>query len=186
MSFENLKNKILQEAQDNKEKLISAAEHQAHLILEKGKKKAEEDKTFKINKLNELKSLKLQKEKSRLQLEHQRNIGILKSKYFEMALERFISYLINDEEAYKTWMKNLVESFVKPGEEIILIRKDDQKLISGDFKILPEKRVGLGGFFIKKDKYELNFTLDEFIRWIKLNKRQEIYELLFPKRENTK
>ncbi len=185
MALEELKKKIHNEAIEKKEQILRNAEIQAQQILEHGRVKVKDEKETAITRQKDLYNLKLQREKSRLKLEHNRKLGVLKSKYMEQVIEEFASYLIQNDELYNMWIHNLLSAYGKFGDEIVFVGKANILNINSSFVISPEIRQGLGGFYIKKGRLELNFTLEEFLRWVKLEKRLEIYGLLFPERKDS-
>ena len=178
MALADLKKKLLQEAKYNTEKSIATAKLQAQKFLEQSKEKLKKEKENTLQKMESSKNLQVQREKSKLMLEFNRNLSLLKLDLANSALEDFVNHFINNKDLYHKWLLVVAKKYCQPHDEIILTLPEDRQMLK-EFPITSEVRKGKGGIYIIKGRIELNFTLEEFLRRIRNEKRREINDLLF-------
>ncbi|MBT9174972.1 MAG: V-type proton ATPase subunit E [candidate division WS2 bacterium] len=178
MALTDLKKKLLQEAKDNAEKSIAIAQLQSQKNLEQNIEKLKKEKERTLQRMEASKNLQIKREKSRLMLEFHRNISMLKLDIANSALEDFANYFVNNQDLYNKWLLAVAIKYCQPHDEIILTRAVDREVLK-DFPVSTVVRKGRGGIYILKGRIELNFTLEEFLRRIRNEKRREINDLLF-------
>ncbi len=178
MTLADLKKKLLQEAIDNSEKSLATAKLQAQKHLEQSKEKLKKEKENTFQRMESSKNLQIIREKSRLTLEFHRNLNLLKLDIANSSLEDFANHFVNNKDLYNKWLLVVATKYCQPHDEIILTQTKDREVLK-NFPISTVVRKGMGGIFILKGRIELNFTLEEFLRRIRNEKRRELNDLLF-------
>lgn len=134
MSIEDIKEKIISEANINAQKIINNAKDKEREILEKAEKDAENIKEKILNQIK--KEITISKEKiiTEANLEARKNILSIKqeilNKVFNQALNKIIEL---DDIKYQNFIKKIILNNVEKGNETIFVNSKDKKRINNIF-----------------------------------------------------
>lgn len=173
-----IKEKIFKEAEEEKRKILLETEKKIKTIEEETEKKLNElEKQTKESLAREIEELK-KRELSKLKKEE--NFKILKAKW--CIIEDLFNLLIKEIKNDPRYLKLIKEKIKKENAQEIIVSSEDFPLFySSDFtdkKIITNDKIK-GGILMKKEKEEIDFTLESLLKELKKNYLKEINKLLF-------
>jgi V/A-type H+-transporting ATPase subunit E len=190
-------NKIIKDAENERDEILKAASEEETLIVSKSISKAESEKKEMIERAQKDASLKKERIISSATIEvRNRKLAAkqqLISKVFDQALTKMRTLPI---EQYLNFVKNTLIALDLEGDEKIKISKDDANIINQSLldevnKILSSegKKANLklsseygdfaGGFIVEKGKIDINYTFEALIDSAKDNLENEVANILF-------
>lgn len=194
---EKIKEKILQDSEAKAASIISDAEKQAKQVIEEANAKAAK-KAEEIHKKASMDAAdRLRINNSMLELEMRKEILSTKQQLidevFQKALES-LSRMIDSE--YEAMLQKLIIDAVETGEEEILLSKQDKARLSADFankvnqtltqigkkgnlKFSDETRAIMGGFVLKAEGVESNYSFEALLRTYRDEIEPEVAAILF-------
>jgi len=173
-----IKEKIFKEAEEEKRKILLETEKKIKAIEEETQKKLNElerqAEEFWERQIEELKRRELSK------LKKEENFKILKAKWD--IIENLFNLLIKEIKKDSRYVDLIKEKIKNENiQEIIISSEDFPLLHSSDLankKIITDNKIK-GGFLIKKEKEEIDFTLESLLKELKKRYLKEIDKLLF-------
>jgi V/A-type H+-transporting ATPase subunit E len=194
VSLEKIRQKILEEAQEEADRIIKEAEEKIQTAKSESKRAAEERYKNEIE--DEKAALALEEERVRIEYKANTNAEVLRLKnqlineVFDRAMER-ISKLENTK-YLQVIVQYLSENLISGVDTLIISPKDKeritgkwvdsilQKIHKGDFqlKIVTSPDIQ-GGFILKGEKAEINCSLEQIIADKKEELKPEISRILF-------
>ncbi len=189
MGIEEIKKKIIEDAEKEKAKMLKEAREKASQIVEAGKRSAEKTTKEIISRME----MEAETEKSRIltmeNLESRKKILEAKQKVIERAFSKALEEVL-DLEDYKQILGNLLCKVARGGEELILSPRD-RKRLTGDFfstinarlgeplKISEETRDITGGFILKTGNIEINECFDAKLIILRDEMESQVAQILF-------
>ncbi len=192
-----IKATILEEAQEEKQKLLENARVQAQDIRAKYKNKAEEILNDILEKANRAAEEKKRRILSMAQLENRKALLQAKQQIIDEVFEKAKAKLKNmSDEDYRNLIAEMLLKSVVTGNEEVVISEDDKNRITPDFiKKINEKlksmgkqgnlRISetpgkmIGGLILKSEDMEINCTFDSLINMEREELETEIAKILF-------
>ncbi|WP_213975615.1 V-type ATP synthase subunit E [Tepidanaerobacter acetatoxydans] len=192
-----IKATILEEAQEEKQKLLENARVQAQDIRAKYKNKAEEILNDILEKANRAAEEKKRRILSMAQLENRKALLQAKQQIIDEVFEKAKAKLKNmSDEDYRNLIAEMLLKSVVTGNEEVVISEDDKNRITPDFiKKINEKlksmgkqgnlRISetpgkmIGGLILKSEDMEINCTFDSLIKMEREELETEIAKILF-------
>ncbi|AEE92206.1 V-type proton ATPase subunit E [Tepidanaerobacter acetatoxydans Re1] len=192
-----IKATILEEAQEEKQKLLENARAQARDIRAKYENKAEEILNDILEKANRAAEEKKRRILSMAQLENRKALLQAKQQIIDEVFEKAKAKLKNmSDEDYSNLIAEMLLKSVVTGNEEVVISEDDKNRITPDFiKKINEKlksmgkqgnlRISetpgkmIGGFILKSEDMEINCTFDSLINMEREELETEIAKILF-------
>lgn len=192
-----IKATILEEAQEEKQKLLENARVQAQDIRAKYKNKAEEILNDILEKANRAAEEKKRRILSMAQLENRKALLQAKQQIIDEVFEKAKAKLKNmSDEDYRNLIAEMLLKSVVTGNEEVVISEDDKNRITPDFiKKINEKlksmgKLGnlrisetpgkmIGGLILKSEDMEINCTFDSLINMEREELETEIAKILF-------
>jgi V/A-type H+-transporting ATPase subunit E len=189
MGIEEIKKKIIEDAQEEKKKILGEARKKASQMVEEGKRAAEKTREEIISGAQK----EAEMEKSRIiiieNLESRKKVLSAKQEVIQQVFIRAMHVLSNLDD-YQELMENLICAVAKGGEEIILSPEDKEQLnkdffhkvnarLGDPLKISEETRNITGGFILKTGDIEINESFDEKIETLRDNMESQIAQIVF-------
>jgi len=194
VSLEKIRQKILEEAKQEADRIIKEAEEKVQTAKSESKRAAEERYKREIE--DEKAALALEEERFRIECNANMNAEVLRLKnqlineVFDRAMER-ISKLENTK-YLQIIVQYLSENLISGVDTLIISQKDKeritgkwvdsilQRIHKGDFrlKIVTSPDIQ-GGFILKGEKAEINCSLEQIIADKKEELKPEISRILF-------
>lgn len=190
-------NKIIKDAEDERDSILKAAADEEALMVSKSVAKAENEKEAMIEKAKKDAALKKERIISSAAIEVRNKKLAAKqqviSKVFKQALEKMSTL---PKEQYVNFVKNSLIALDLKGDEKIRISKKDtdiinQALLDEVNKILSSKgkKANLtlsseygdfvGGFIVEKGQVDINYTFEALLDSAKDNLENEVASILF-------
>lgn len=192
MGIEEIKRKIIQDAQTERERTLEEAREKASRIVEEEKRKAENVKEETIRTMEtegeteggRIMTMQRLESRKRILQEKQQLIDAV----FSQALQRICS--LPDSE-YEALMEDLMVRAAAGGEEVILSPRDRGRISPAFFKrvnarcstpltLAEETRPISGGFILRKGKIEVNESFDAKVKLLRDSMEKEVAHILFP------
>jgi len=178
IDFIKIKEKILKEAEEEKRKILLETEKKIKAIEEETEKKlnelAKQTRESLERQIEELKKREFSK------LKKEESFKILNAKW--QILEKLFNLLIAEIKKDPRYLNLIKEKIKNENAKEIIISADDFSLLNpSDFvdkKIITDDKIK-GGIFIKKEKEEIDFTLESLLKELKKRYLKEINKLLF-------
>lgn len=191
MGIEDIKERILKDATQQKEEILAEARKKAEEIKKEGEKTAEKRKEAILLKAEEEGKeehhtlLTMEKLESRkLQLQEKQEVI---EKAFGKSLD-----MLSDLPDYSTVLEEMVLEAAKGGEELILSARDREQLGDGFLRRVNEKlkakgvltlsketREIAGGFILRTPEVEINESFEERIRALRDEIETDVVRMLF-------
>lgn len=194
---DNIKKRILEDAQTQAKITIDKAQNDAAIIIEAAIKDANEKKELMIEKANS-EALQVQKRlKAVAELESRKKRLKAKQDIVEEAFSKAVERLNNmGDIEYQSIISEMILNSVESGKEEIVLSSRDQKRLSPDFindlnkklsskgisgevKLSSESRNIKGGFILKQGDIEINNSFDAIIRMKRDQIESEVISSLF-------
>lgn len=194
---EKIKEKILQDSEAKANSIIEDAKKQAQEIIDKANAKAAA-KAEEIQKKAAAEAAeKLKISNSMLELEMRKELLNTKQQIIEETFQKALDALVNMEKGeYEATLTRLVLNAVETGEEEILFSKQDKARLADDFigklnkelvqagkkgnlKLSDETRDIKGGFVLKAEGVELNYSFEALLRMYRDEIEPEVAAILF-------
>lgn len=184
MKLDKIASTILQEAEVEREKIISSANAQAKEIIENKKSELEGINLEKLTQFEqEIEKMVVENVASK-RLTAKREVQVAKDQIINKALivvrDKFFN-LKNDEKKYSSLLKKLYTEAVEQfnGDEIeVYCSKEDEKIMKNISKIqvISSKEIKCGGLIVKSKKKRMivDFTFETLLR----DKESEIKEVI--------
>ena len=192
-----IKEKILEEAREEKQKIIDSAKAQARDIKAKQEQEANQIRKEMLERAKKEADDKKRRILSMAQLENRKAILRIKQQIIdEVFLKAKANFQQMPDEDYKDLIgKMLVKSVIKGDEEVIISEKDRNRISQefldtineylqsqgrkGNLKIGKTPGQMIGGFILKSEKLEVNNTFDSLINREREELETEIAKILF-------
>lgn len=197
MSLDKIIEKIEQDTSTKIEQILAAAQEQAALII---KNTQEESETYfeqrideahrQAEKLAERSKASLMMELRQLELEKKQ---ALVEDVFQEVERRILQQ--NDKSYFEFFKKLLLAATETGTEEVMVSPKDKQRIPAnllagvnaelrahgkeGELHLSPHTRNIKGGFILRQEHVELNYSLEAILQRVRQEKEQEIASLLF-------
>ncbi|MCS7250258.1 MAG: V-type ATP synthase subunit E family protein [candidate division WOR-3 bacterium] len=174
-----LKEKILKEAEEEKKKILSKAEEEIKRLEENTEKEIKrlkkETEQFLEKYLEELKKREISK------LKKEESVRLLNTKW--KIIDKFFLLLIEEIKKDFRYLEFLKEKIKNEKFQEVIVSKNDFSLLedflnSLNVKIIKNDEIK-NGIIIKKEKEEINLTLESVLKEIKKRYLKEINQLLF-------
>jgi V/A-type H+-transporting ATPase subunit E len=195
--LERIKERIVQEAQDKKNKILEDTRARNEKMMSDCDKKLSEVKQQALTKAKRLADEEKRKIMSMGELEERKRLLDAKQKLIDKVFQEAQKLLQNmSNPDYEKLIKQmLIDNSVSGEEEIIMAKSDlsrlshdcvnlvNQELIkkgkSGNLKLSAETRPMLGGFILRSSDMEINCTFDSIIKLQREELETEIAKILF-------
>jgi V/A-type H+-transporting ATPase subunit E len=194
---DKIKEKILQDSQAKADSIIAEARQQAQEIIEKAKQKAAQKAEEIQKKAAADASEKLRISSSMLELDLRKDMLAAKQQLIEEVFQAALESLSNMENSeYETVLVKLITNAVESGEEEIILSNRDKTRLSADFgsklnqalvqagkkgniKLSDEVRDIMGGFVLKAEGVEINYSFEALLRMYRDEIEPEVAAILF-------
>jgi V/A-type H+/Na+-transporting ATPase subunit E len=195
--IERIKEKILQDSEARASSMLIEAKKQAEEIIEKANAKAEQKAEEIKKKASAEAAEKLKISNSMLELEMRKDILSTKQQLIEEVFQKALDSLSKmDSNEYEDVLFKLIVSASESGEEEIMLSKQDKSRLPADFsnklnqalvqagkkgnmKISDEARDILGGFVLKAEGVEVNYSFEALLRMDRDEIEPEVAAILF-------
>lgn len=192
-----IKEKILDEAQREKDSILEKAQAKARTISDKYEKKAEELRQNIIDKTKKNAEEKKRRILSMAQLENRKAHLQAKQEIIDDVFKKATDKLMKmPDKDYQNLIANMLTKSATTGHEEVIISEKDEKLFTQEFltevnqvlkeqgkaadlKIAKQKRQMIGGFILKSANMEINNTFDSLINMEREELETEIAKILF-------
>jgi V/A-type H+-transporting ATPase subunit E len=195
MSLEKLLEKIEEEARREAEEILARAREEAGKIEREGNEAAARRKEDVIRSFSE----RAEREKSRILSQARMESRMLLSKAREELLNASVSeargqVLAWDKEEYATWLKGLIISHARGGEEVLASPFDAELLDGGlldqvngtleerglqPLRLSGDRIPAERGVVLRRGGVAVNLTLDALVRELRERFEEELIDLLF-------
>lgn len=193
-NINNLTSKIIEDAEDKREGILSEAKKEKNKILSKKKEEAKKDEKIIIDKAEIeaiskkeriISSAKLEARNEKLKAKQEVISGI-----FEMSIENLCNI---SEKDFKEFVRLSILNSDITGEQNIILNSNGKKIIDKSLLseinnelgakasviLSKETRNFKGGFILEKDGIEINNTFEALVNSLKDDLRQEVARELF-------
>ncbi|MCG0276203.1 MAG: V-type ATP synthase subunit E [Thermosediminibacteraceae bacterium] len=195
--IEKIKERIMEEASEEKNRIIERAKKEAAEILEKAKKKAAELEAIAEERANKAAAEEKRKILSMAELEEKKRYLEAKQALIEEAFAEAENKLCNlDAQNYKDLIYRMILAAAVDGNEEIIISEADKDKITpeflsmvnevlkkqgkaGNIRFSEEKRPIKGGFILKSAAVEINCTFDYLLKALREELETEVARILF-------
>ncbi|HHY71502.1 MAG TPA: V-type ATP synthase subunit E [Thermoanaerobacterales bacterium] len=192
-----IKERILEEAREEKQKLVDDAKTQARDIKAKYEHKAKEMLNDILDKAGKAAEEKKRRILSMAQLENRKALLQAKQQIIDEVFEKAKAKLAKmPDEEYLSLITDMLQKSVITGNEEVVISEHDKNRISPDFlakvnetlkssgrqgnlKISKTPRQMIGGFTLKSEALEVNNTFDSLINMEREELETQIAKILF-------
>lgn len=189
MGIEEIKKKIREDAEKERERILEEARMKASQIVENGKKAAEKSGQEIISR----KEKEAEAEKDRIltteKLESRKKSLMAKQEVMDKVFSRALEAILNLAD-YEKLMEHLILSVAEGGEEIVLSPRDESRLseeffrrvnarLSEPLKVSEETRDISGGFILKKGNIEINESFDAKMKTLRDEMESKVARVLF-------
>ncbi|MBU6997402.1 MAG: hypothetical protein HXS41_03890 [Theionarchaea archaeon] len=189
MGVEDIKRKIIADAEKEKEKILEEAREKAALIIDEKRNSArrrKEEILLKAESDGEL-------EKSRIltieKLESRKNLLAAKQGVIQNVFDTALKQLSTSDE-YEVLLAERIQHVAQGGEEIILSPRDRKQLsksffekvnatVSQPLTLSSETRNIVGGFILKRDDIEINESFDMRMQELRDDMERDVAHILF-------
>jgi V/A-type H+-transporting ATPase subunit E len=194
---ENIKGKILQDAESKAKEILDKARLQAKEVIEKANQKAasraKEISQKSVYDINEKKRII----NSNVELEMRKDILSAKQQSIEEAFDKALERMNNLEDSkYEQVIYDMLMASVESGEEELVMSESRKSKLSGDFvskvnkaleavgkkgniKLSDETRNISGGFILKSQGVEINNSFESVIRLYRDEIEPKVAEIFF-------
>lgn len=194
---EKIKEKILQDSQAKADSILQDAKKQAQEIIDKANVKAVQKAEEIQKKAASEAAEKIKINNSMLELEMRKDMLNTKQQLIEEVFQTALDSLSKmDNNEYEATLFNLITNAVESGEEEILLSKQDKSKLPADFgsklnqavaqagkkgnlKISDETRDIMGGFVLKAEGVEINYSFEALLRMYRDEIEPEVAAILF-------
>ena len=190
MSVEGIVDRIIADAEAEAKKIMDSAQEEARSISEEGKREAE--KYF--EKQKSLLDEKYRREKERMvlnkRLDQRKNMLRARQKWMDRAFSDAYKMLVDQPlSGYKQLVISLIDRVShSQGEEVVFGRKGEEKFLEGlikelnkrkkrKFTLSKERRDFPWGFVLKKEKVEINMSIDSLFKYKRVDLEQKAWEI---------
>lgn len=195
--MEKIKERILEDARREADKIIRGAEKEAQNILDHAKKTARQRKKALYEKAQKDSQEARRKTLAMAELEMRKGLLAVKQKMVDTAFERALEKLRNLEgKDYENMIMGMMEKAVETGNEEIILSPNDLKKFKPEFlstvnqrlskkgiksnlKIAEETRNIQGGFILKGKGVEVNNSFESIIRMERDEIESQVAAILF-------
>ena len=193
-SINNLTSKIIEDAEDKKEVILSEAEKESKKVYNKKIEEAKAAKKIIIEKAEREAASKKERIISNAQLQVRNEKLKAKQEVIGEVFQESIKALCSlSEEEFKAFVKNSVLNSGITGEQKIILNDEGKKIISKTVlseinkelkpkaSIILSEEIGnfKGGFILEKDGIQINNTFEALVNSLKDDLSQEIARELF-------
>jgi V/A-type H+-transporting ATPase subunit E len=189
MGIEDIKNKILEDAQKQKKEILAEARKKAGEISEEGKKNAEKRKEDIISQAKEEASDEYHRLLTIEKLDSRKKQLTEKQKAIEEAFEKSLDNLAHHPQ-YDTILEKMLIKAAKGGEELLFSPRDQDRLgngfiekinnqIESTITLSMETRDIQGGFILRTPDMEINESFEEKIRSLRDEMEVDVARMLF-------
>lgn len=181
-SLERMIERILDEAQQEAKQNLEAMDGEKAKILSEGKKQALSQGEDLINRAKEDSQLEKQRAVASAELASRDKILSKRLEVLERCFAQAGKELENlEDQRYLNFLKKTVSSLDLSGDERLLVPEDKRQLVKG---ILPLAEQSCeAGFIIEKQGIRYNYQFQELLDYQREELQDEIYELLFSRKE---
>lgn len=197
--FEKIEQKGLKEKQD----ILTSAEAEVSAILSEAREKANKEAKRIIDQENLKKAREIEQKRHAFDLEKRQAILFEQSSQIDVVIDKLRTHLLSLEgEELLKYSVGLLKKETLSGDTIVVNQKDYDKYLSafsshkkGDVVILDKLNEALGkgyhlkldhtpanisdGFLVLGDTYDLNFSIEPFLKTLKQQYERQIFEILF-------
>lgn len=195
--IEKLKEKILQDSEAKADAVIAEAKRQAQEIIDKANGRAVQRAEEIHKKASADAAEKLKISNSMLELEMRKDILLTKQQLIEEVFHKALQSLSNmDSNEYEAILFKLIVGAVETGREEILLSAKDRNKLGADFgsklntalvqagkngtiKVSEETRDIAGGFVLKSEGVEINYSFEALLRMYRDEIEPEVAAILF-------
>lgn len=192
-----IKERILEEAQEQKQNIIKNAKAQAQDIKKQYEHKAKEIVDNILDKAGKTAEEKKRRILSMAQLENRKALLKIKQQIIDAVFEKAKAILQNmPDDKYQNLIANMLINSVITGNEVVVISEHDKNRITPDFlqkinntligmgkqgnlRISETPGQMIGGFILKSQDLEVNSTFDSLINMEREELETEIAKILF-------
>lgn len=189
MGIEDIKEKILKDANKKKEEILAEARKKTEEIRKEGEKTAEKRKEAILLRANQEATEERHTLLTMERLEARKSQLTEKQKAIEKAFKKSLDMLVNHQD-YNGIMETLLLEAARGGEELILSPRDYKQLGNGFLKKINEKIKGeitlsketrkiAGGFILRTPEMEINESFEEKIRGLRDEMEADVARTLF-------
>jgi V/A-type H+-transporting ATPase subunit E len=189
MGIEDIKNKILEDAKNQKKEILAEARRKAEEITKEGQRNAEKRKENIISQAKEEASDEFHRLLTIEKLDSRKKQLTEKQKAIEEAFEKSLGKLAHHPR-YDAILEKMLIKAAKGGEELLLSPRDHDRLgngfisrinkqIEGTITLATETRDIQGGFILRTTDMEINESFEEKIRSLRDEIEVEVARMLF-------
>jgi len=197
MTIEDIKEKIITDAEIQANNIVSQAEDKAKEIIKKGEKEADNIRNIILNKNEQESLLKKSKILTEANLKAKKTILSEKQNIIEDVFNNVLENVLNlNDKDYLNFIKKLILDNVEKGNETIYIGNSDKNRISKDFiedinnelkinrekgklKLSPVYLSIKGGVIIGSGNIQKNVTLELLLKKVREESEMQISKILF-------
>lgn len=181
-SLERIIERILEEAEQEAKKDLAAIDEEKSLILSEGKKQALLEGEQLISRAKEESQLEKERMIASAKLQGRDKILSKRLEILQRCFDEAKSRLDQlDDQDYVDFVKRTLSRLPLSGGEKLVVPEDKRELLKG---ILPlSDEVSGAGFIVEKEGLRYNFQFDELLDYKREELQDEIYGLLFSRKE---
>jgi V/A-type H+-transporting ATPase subunit E len=197
MALDDIKNKIISEAEKKAQEILQKAQEEAEQILKKGQERANQIKKDLLTKVEREAQIKKNKIISASRLEIKKKVLEVKqaslAEAFRLATERIIQL---PEEEYLEFIRNILLQTPISNKAIVITNERDRARVTEEFleqissslldsgkeirlTLSPETRDIQGGIIISMDDIEINHSLEIVLRFLRDELELKLAQILF-------
>lgn len=181
-SLERITDRILEEAQKEAEKYKDSLELEKSTILSEGKRKALRQGEEIIEKAKKDTQLDKDRAIASAQLKSRDDILTKRQEILNTCFSKAKKALHElSDERYLSFVKRVLDALKLEGDEMLLVPRDKRALVKGLLPLSDESCDA--GFVIEKKGIRYNFQFDELLDYKREEIQDEIYSLLFSRKE---